>query len=79
LVLPIIAYTLSSTKFEIRAKLFQPGNKGGGGVGGKAGSRGKGGQMTQTLYAHMNKRNFKKLNESYYVPLERLKTDLLYL
>jgi hypothetical protein len=28
LVLPIIAYTLSSTKLEIRAKKFLPGSKG---------------------------------------------------
>jgi hypothetical protein len=32
------------------------------GVEGKGGGGGKGGQMTQTLYAHMNKRNFKKSN-----------------
>jgi hypothetical protein len=30
-------------------------------VGGKGGGRGKGGEMTQTLYAHMNKR--KKLKK----------------
>jgi hypothetical protein len=29
-------------------------------VEGKGSGGGKGGQMTQTLYAHMNKRNFKK-------------------
>jgi hypothetical protein len=29
------------------------------GVGGNGGDRGKGGEMTQTLYAHMNKRNKK--------------------
>jgi hypothetical protein len=56
LVLPIIAYTLSSTKLEIRAKYFLPGIKGGVG-GGKAGGGGKGEEMTQTLYAHMNKKN----------------------
>jgi hypothetical protein len=28
--------------------------------GGEGGSWGKGGEMTQTLYAHMNKRNKKK-------------------
>jgi hypothetical protein len=28
---------------------------------GKGGGRGKGGEMTQILYAHMNKRNNKKL------------------
>jgi hypothetical protein len=31
-----------------------------GGGRGKGGSRGKGGEMAQILYAHMNKRNFKK-------------------
>jgi hypothetical protein len=29
-------------------------------VGEKGGGKGKEGEMTQTLYAHMNKRNFKK-------------------
>jgi hypothetical protein len=47
-------YTLSSTKLEIRAKQFLFGSEGWGGEGG---SRGKGGLMTKTLYAHMNKRN----------------------
>jgi hypothetical protein len=28
-------------------------------VGGKGGGRGKGGEMTQTLYAHINKRKKK--------------------
>jgi hypothetical protein len=54
LVLPIIAYTLSSTKLEIRAKYFLPGSKGEGGD--KGGGGGKGGEMPQTLYAHINKR-----------------------
>jgi hypothetical protein len=31
------------------------------GVGGKRGSGGKGGVMTQSLYVYMNKRNFKNL------------------
>jgi hypothetical protein len=53
LVLPIIAYTLSSTKLEIRAKQILPGSEGGGG-------RRKEGEMTQTLYAHMNKRKKKQ-------------------
>jgi hypothetical protein len=35
LVLPIIAYSLSSTKLEIRAKYFLPGSKGMGGRGGE--------------------------------------------
>jgi hypothetical protein len=64
LVLPIIAYTLSSTKLEIRAKYFLPGSEGVGGRGRRwwkrEGEGGKGGEMTQTLYAQMNKRNFKK-------------------
>jgi hypothetical protein len=62
LFLPVIAYTLSSTKLEIRAKSFLPGSEGVGGErggGGKEGS-GEGGRMTQTLYAHMNKRKEKR-------------------
>jgi hypothetical protein len=31
-------------------------------VGGKRGGRGTGGVMAQSLYAHMNKGNFKKRN-----------------
>jgi hypothetical protein len=56
LVLLIIVYTLSSTKLEIRAKQFLPGSKGIRGVWEGAGSRG---EMTQTLYAHMNKQKIK--------------------
>jgi hypothetical protein len=45
-----------------------PGSEGVGREGERGGerdcSRGKGGEMTQTLYAHMNKRNFKKEEES---------------
>jgi hypothetical protein len=52
LVLPIIAYTLSSTKLEIREKYFLLGSEG---VGGSWRGWRKGGEMTQTLYAHMNK------------------------
>jgi hypothetical protein len=50
-------------RLEIRAKLFLPGIEGSGGGGerkgvGRVGERvGGGGEMTQTLYAHMN---FKK-------------------
>jgi hypothetical protein len=59
---PIIAYTLSSTKSEIRAKYFLPGSKGGRGREGGGGREekewGKGEEMTQTLYAHMNKRKY---------------------
>jgi hypothetical protein len=62
LVLRIIVYTLSSTKLEISAKQFLPGNKEvrgrEKGVGKKGGGGGKGGEMTQTFYAHMNKRFF---------------------
>jgi hypothetical protein len=42
----IIVYVLSSTKLEIRAKQVLPGSKG---VGGK------GGGVSQTMYAHVNK------------------------
>jgi hypothetical protein len=61
LVLPIIAYTLSSTKLEIRANSFcqvarHKGDKEG--KGGKGGGWGKRGEMTQTLYAHMNRTKF---------------------
>jgi hypothetical protein len=56
----IIAYTVSSTKLEIRAKYFLPGIKGVGGRGrergGENGGGGGLGEMTQTLYAHMNKK-----------------------
>jgi hypothetical protein len=51
LILPIIAYTLSTTKLEIRAKYFLPHSEG---VGGRGRRWGKG-EMTQTLHAHMNK------------------------
>jgi hypothetical protein len=36
------------------------GGKGGSGEGGKGGGRGKWGEMTQTLYAHMNKIKVKR-------------------
>jgi hypothetical protein len=53
LVLPIIAYTLSSTKLEVRAKYFLPGSEEVGGereeAGGKGGGGGRGGELTQTL------------------------------
>jgi hypothetical protein len=64
LVLPIIAYTVSSTKLEIRAKQFLPGSEGlrGRGRGWRKGrGRVKGEEITQTLYAHMNKRNKNKI------------------
>jgi hypothetical protein len=62
LVLLINVYTLSSTKLEIRAKQFLLGTEGVGERGkmwGKGRVQGKGGEMTQTLYSHMNKRNKK--------------------
>jgi hypothetical protein len=37
--LPVIAYTLPTTKLEIRANEFLLGIEGGGGVGGKGGGR----------------------------------------
>jgi hypothetical protein len=47
-------------KLEIRAKQFLPGSERVGrekeGAGRKGGNWEKGGEMTQTLYAHMNKR-----------------------
>jgi hypothetical protein len=45
LFLPIIAYTLSTTKLEIRAKKFLPGIEGvwGRGRGGGVGGKGEGG------------------------------------
>jgi hypothetical protein len=47
---------LSSTKLELRAKQFLPGSEGLGGKGRSWGWKGgwKGGEMIQTLYAHMN-------------------------
>jgi hypothetical protein len=59
LVLPIIAYTLTSTKLEIRAKQFLPDSEGvGREVGGGSVKEGGGveGERTQKLYAHMNKK-----------------------
>jgi hypothetical protein len=57
----MIAYTLSSTNLEIRAKYFLLGNEGVGGKGGVRRGWGKGEEMTQTLYAHMNKLKIKKI------------------
>jgi hypothetical protein len=45
---------LSSTKLEIRAKQFLLGSEG---IGGEEEGGGKGEEMTQTSYAHMNKKN----------------------
>jgi hypothetical protein len=44
LFLPIIAYTLSSTKLEIRAKQFLPSSKGVGGESEGVGEKGRGGR-----------------------------------
>jgi hypothetical protein len=49
LFLPIIVYTLSSTKLRDKGKIVSAGYQGGGGERG-------GGEMTQTLYALMNKK-----------------------
>jgi hypothetical protein len=61
LVLPIIAFTLSATKLEIRAKSFLPGSEKWG-CGSNGEGRGKGEEMIQSLYAHMNKIKIKKEN-----------------
>jgi hypothetical protein len=47
------AYVFSSTKLEIRAEQVLPGRE----VwsGGEGGREGQGGEMTQTIYAHVNK------------------------
>jgi hypothetical protein len=47
LCLPYYAYVFSSTKLVIRAEQDLPGSGGGEG--------GKGEEMTQTMYAHVNK------------------------
>jgi hypothetical protein len=66
LFLPIIAYTFSSTKLEVRAKYFCWVSRGVGQSEGLEwvvrGGWGQGGDMTQALYAHMNNKkiqNFK--------------------
>jgi hypothetical protein len=46
----IIYYVFSSTKLEKRAEQFLPGSKRRGN-----GKRGHGGEITQTMYTHMNK------------------------
>jgi hypothetical protein len=46
------AYVFSSIKLEIRAEQVLPGSQGG--QGGEWEGR-KGGEMTQRMYAHMNK------------------------
>jgi hypothetical protein len=47
-------------------------------VGGKGEGRGKGGEMTQTLYAHMNKRIIKKMNLDQKKSLVVIHYDFLY-
>jgi hypothetical protein len=54
LCLPYYAYVFSSTKLGIRTEQVLPGSGGGGREGG--GGRGlQGGEMTQTMYVHVNK------------------------
>jgi hypothetical protein len=48
-----IAYVFSSTKLEKRAEQVLPGSGGGGEVMGGRG-QGRRGEMTQTMYVHMN-------------------------
>jgi hypothetical protein len=59
LFLPIIVYNLSSKKIRDKGKIVSAGQRGGrggeGGVGGGKVGVGEGGEMIQTLYAHMNK------------------------
>jgi hypothetical protein len=47
--LPYYAYLFSSTKLEIRAEQVLPGS------GGRGWGKGTGGEMTQTMYTHVNK------------------------
>jgi hypothetical protein len=53
LCLPYYAYVFSSTKLVIRAEQDLPGSEVG--RGGKDEGEGQGGEMTQTMYAHVNK------------------------
>jgi hypothetical protein len=50
----IIAYVYSSTKLEKWAEQILPGSEGGGGYREEVGGE-PGGEMAQTMYAHMNK------------------------
>jgi hypothetical protein len=53
LCLPYYAYVFSSTKLEIRTEQDLPGSEG---AGWEESERGvQGGEMTQTMYAHVNK------------------------
>jgi hypothetical protein len=63
LVLPVIAYTLfnkSRDKGKIVCAWWRGGRERERRCRGKGRGREKGGEMTQRLYAHMNKRNLKK-------------------
>jgi hypothetical protein len=53
LFLPVIAYTLSTTKLETRAKVFLLGIEG-------VGGRGRGWVQGRALYAHMNNKRKRK-------------------
>jgi hypothetical protein len=59
LCLPYYAYVFSSTKLVIKAEQDLPGTEGewerGRGERGEDGGRGQGGEMTQTMYAHVTK------------------------
>jgi hypothetical protein len=60
----LLLLILSLTKLKIRAKWFLPGSKRVGGereeARGMVGGWGMGGEMTRTLYAHINKRKKRK-------------------
>jgi hypothetical protein len=53
LCLPYYAYVFSSIKSVTRVERVLPGTEEG--IGGKSGGGGQGGEMTQTMYAHVNK------------------------
>jgi hypothetical protein len=53
LCLPYYTHVFSSTKLEIRAEEVLPGSEEGKGGEGERG--GYGGEITQTMYAHVNK------------------------
>jgi hypothetical protein len=57
----LLCLCLFFNKIVIRAEQDLPGTKG---VGGRRWGRGQGREMTQTMYAHMNKRIIKKKNNS---------------
>jgi hypothetical protein len=53
LCLSYYVYVFSSTKLEVRVEQVLPGSEGG--RGREDGEGGQGGEMTQTMYAHVNK------------------------